>query len=147
MNLLNIIQYYYPGIGGGVRNLREVSKSLSQLGHNVSIFTTTSLDNNGFMGIRKGKRPKNLPSEFFDDQVRVVRINPIIIPYLQKYWGPIRLGPIILPQIYHKILKGPKKLQTKGRHNAQYMTVKGSKENPVMAIIDMKLHYVPERKK
>lgn len=47
--------------------------------------------------------------------------------------------------LYSSIKRGPKKMQTRSRHNAQYMTVEGSRDKPAIAIIDKKLHYIRER--
>jgi hypothetical protein len=43
------------------------------------------------------------------------------------------------------ITKGPNLLATKGRDNAQYMIVVGG-DKPALAVIDVKLSYVKERK-
>ena len=47
--------------------------------------------------------------------------------------------------VYDLVKKNPSKMQTRGRHNAQYMTVEGTKERPATAIIDIRLHYVKDR--
>ena len=46
--------------------------------------------------------------------------------------------------VFDRIRKGPDLLATAGRHRAQYMIVEGE-DNPALAVIDVKLHYIPER--
>ena len=48
--------------------------------------------------------------------------------------------------VYDGVKKKPTLLATRGRHNAQIMVVEG-KDNPAFAKIDVKLHYIKERKK
>lgn len=46
--------------------------------------------------------------------------------------------------VFDIIRKGPNILATRGRDRAQYMIVEG-KDEPAFAVIDVKLHYIPER--
>lgn len=46
--------------------------------------------------------------------------------------------------VFDKLKTKPTLMQTKGRHNAQYMIVDG-KDKPALAFIDVVLGYVKER--
>ena len=61
-----------------------------------------------------------------------------------KQANDVLLGEKIIV-VYNSIKKGPNKLQTRARHNAQYMTVEGDNECPATAVLDIRLHYIKDR--
>ncbi len=44
MNILHIVQRYWPYVGGSERHLQEISERLVRNGHKVTVFTTDALD-------------------------------------------------------------------------------------------------------
>jgi glycosyltransferase involved in cell wall biosynthesis len=103
MKIAEVVQYYHPGIGGAVRYIRETGKRLCERGHEVTVITTTALDNAGFMSIRHGRRIR--PGNDTDLGMKVTRFSPLIIPKIQSSLPLIRPGPVT-PQMAKACVAG-----------------------------------------
>jgi len=77
-----------------VRLVREIGKRLVNMGHEVSVYTTDSLDNNSFMSLRKARRSGRL-GMWHDGTLRVHSFRPLVLPYLQQKLPVFTFGPLI----------------------------------------------------
>jgi glycosyltransferase involved in cell wall biosynthesis/radical SAM superfamily enzyme YgiQ (UPF0313 family) len=77
-HILNIVQRYYPSIGGAEMYMRELSERLVRDGYKVTVFTTDAWDLEHFW--KRRKRRINIPKENING-VEVERFRAIKFPF------------------------------------------------------------------
>ncbi len=82
MKILQVIQRYPPSVGGSQHVCYRLSKELTKLGHEVTVVTTSSLNNRDIIGLyAKGFNLKfvnnHLPDSSIEDNIEVFRFKPL----------------------------------------------------------------------
>lgn len=81
MKILEVVHRFPPAIGGSEKVVFELSKEFVKQGHDVTVVTSTSLDNNDTRGFSTGRRFSLKSSTYkrkkeFLDGVRILRFDP-----------------------------------------------------------------------
>jgi len=83
MKILQIIQRFYPSVGGSQYHVYMIAKELIKLGHEVTVLTTNSLNNVDVRGFSTGRKFTlksnfiNIPRFEVIDGIKIYRFQPI----------------------------------------------------------------------